>query len=412
MPCPQCGHPIPVGPGWVNWCEACDWNLEGESQQVIATAKTRAERRAQRRVEQLHKEMIGDPMDRRRHSTARILTYVLAALVHLLALMLVAAAAALLIVAGVNPFSLVLSAVLIALAVGLRPRLGSIPRKMPTLTRSDAPALFQLLDQLASALHARPVQWVAFNLDFNCSTSMIGTGRRRLVVVGLPLWVILRSDERLAVLAHEVAHDTNADLLHGLIVGSAEEILASITQWLTPAPLLARSAKGTNAAFAEDLATLLLRGFSLVAYGYFRLLLRYARRASPRAEYLADQEAARIASPESSISCLDKLCLARPLMFGFELAAKREDPDIWKSLVGISKSYSARDHERLRRIARRSAASADDTHPPTALRIDVLRHLPDSAPAIVTPAEQVEAIDRELANVRNHLAAVAAARFG
>ena len=163
--------------------------------------------------------------------------------------------------------------------------------------------------------------------------------------------------------------------------------------------------------FAEELAALTMSGLSAVAYGCFRLLLHYARQASPRAEYLADEEAGRIGSPQAAVSCLDKLCLAGPFLFGLTLAAKRGEPDIWQSLLITSKAFAPREHERLRRIGRRSRQRTNDTHPPTALRIDVLRRLPESVPRVVPSSGQVEAIGREIQGVQGRLAALVAAAY-
>jgi hypothetical protein len=53
---------------------------------------------------------------------------------------------------------------------------------------------------------------------------------------------------------------------------------------------------------------------------------------------------------------------------------------------------------------------ADDTHPITALRIEALRHLPESTPLVVLSPQEVMAIEHELSGVRSQLAALITAR--
>jgi Zn-dependent protease with chaperone function len=407
-PCPQCGASIPSGPGWEMWCEVCEWNLEGPAKP--AATKSRSELRAERRAEQLHQEMMAAASDRGRHSAARWLTFLFAVLVHLPAVALLIAAAAIVTRAGLDPPLLVAAAVLIGLAVVVRPRLGNLPKRWPVQTRSHAPELFKLMDRISGSLHARPVDWIAFDLDYNFSTAMVGIRRRRLITVGLPLWTILTPAERVAILAHEVAHDTNGDLSHSLVVGSALEILSTLSRWLSPPRRFAKAEANTIARTGEELAALTMRGLSLGAYGCLRVLLYYTRRASPRAEYLADEEAARVASPQAAISGFDKLCLWRPFMFRLRAAAKRRDPDVWHALIEESTGFPPRGHERLRRIGRRLRQKADDTHPITALRIEALRHLPESTPLVVLSPQEVMAIEHELSGVRSQLAALITAR--
>ena len=97
-------------------------------------------------------------------------------------------------------------------------------------------------------------------------------------------------------------------------------------------------------------------------------------------------------------------------MFRLRAAAKRHEPDVWQALVEESKSFPARGHERLRRIARRSRQRADDTHPLTAFRIDALRRMSESPPLVVLSAHQIEAIELELNGVREQLAGLMTAR--
>jgi hypothetical protein len=336
-----------------------------------------------------------------------MVTLLVAVVVHLPALVLVGGGVAVVWSGGPQPWPLFLAAVLLAVAVVMRPRLGSRPRRWPVLTRSDAPQLFGVTDDISKRLGARGVTWMCFNLEYNCGTRIVGFRRRRLIVMGLPLWLVLSCPERVAVLAHEVAHDTNHDLAHGLVVGSALEVLASLRLLLRPPRRYSRASGSIFTAleaFSSWIAVLVMRGLSEITYGVFLLLLRYARRASPRAEYLADEQAARVAGVAATASSLDKMCLAGTSLRYLAAVARKEDSDIWTYLRSEIGSVPPKEHERQRRLAKRAGHRVDETHPPTALRIEVLRRLPASDPLVVVSDEQAEAINRELARVQTSLA--------
>jgi Zn-dependent protease with chaperone function len=356
---------------------------------------------------ELHAEMLAAGDDRRRHSAARSVTLVTAILVHVPALILLVGAVALVWFTGHEPVTVAIAILLFIIAVVMRPRLGNLPRQSPVLARSNAPTLFGLTDDISRCLKARGIDWIAFDLDYNCGTRLVGLRRRRLIVIGLPLWVTLSNPERVAVLAHEIAHDTNGDLAHSLVVGSALQILLSVTRMLTP-PRRHSTSGGSIfealEALAAWLAALVMRGLSALTYLSFRLLLRYARRASPRAEYLADQESARVGSAEAATRSLDKLCLARPALLYLAMAARDGEADLWGILRTEMGAFSPKEHERLRRLAKRAGHRVDETHPPTALRIEILGRLAPTPPLVVVTDGQAKAIDREVAQVESPLA--------
>lgn len=79
----------------------------------------------------------------------------------------------------------------------------------------DVPGLMSLVDELVTAVHARPFDQVLVSDDFNAAVSqqprfgLLG-GYRSFLIVGLPLACGLGADEFRAVLAHEVGHLSRA----------------------------------------------------------------------------------------------------------------------------------------------------------------------------------------------------------
>ena len=398
--CPECGAEIPREPRWVTWCERCDWNLAGAPEPTTAAGKAgRAQRRAQERGRRLYEEMLTAGGENRGRETARVMTYVFAVLLHLPALALALAAVLLVTRTGFDIPAIALAAGLLALAFVMRPRFGRVPKGKPVARRRDAPSLFALVDEISNSLGAHSVEWIAFEMAFNCGTGLVGLRRRRLIVIGLPLWTVLSNAERVALLTHEVAHDINGDLAHGLVVSSALQILSSLVRMLTPGVRLMRSSSAL-VAFAEEIGELLLLGLRGVCLLGLRALLRYRNRASPRAEYLADQISAPVAGRDAAVAALDKMYLEAPALASLKLSALRGEPDLWERLDREIDSIPPKERERRRRLGRREGHQVDETHPPTAFRIDVLSKLPPNSPSIVISDERAAQIDREIAPAR------------
>ncbi len=104
---------------------------------------------------------------------------------------------------------LVVYTILRALWVPFQPPVGI------AISRTDAPALMALVDELVGAVHARPFDQVVVSEDVNAAVSqrprfgLLG-GYRNYLIVGLPLAHALWAEEFRAVLAHEVGHLSRA----------------------------------------------------------------------------------------------------------------------------------------------------------------------------------------------------------
>lgn len=79
------------------------------------------------------------------------------------------------------------------------------------VTRGDAPRLFDLIDDLRSALDAPPFHHVLVTDEFNaavCQVPRFGVlaGTRNYLLLGLPMMMALTTEQFRAVLAHELGH--------------------------------------------------------------------------------------------------------------------------------------------------------------------------------------------------------------
>ncbi|MFI1176497.1 M48 family metallopeptidase [Streptomyces melanogenes] len=406
--CPDCGQGVPVDPRFVTWCAACGWNVDpGAPEAPEGRLEAVRRRLARRHGEQLFAEG-ADGLARKDASS--ILARALALLVHAVTLGLAVAGTAVL-VSGIGTFSgWALGLLLLGTAVVLRPRFGSLSTTVeePVLHRADAPQLFGLIDEVAAVVGTRGVDAVVIEADANASVSTYGIRQRRVLRLGLGLWEVLTPRQRVALLGHELGHYANGDTRHSAIVHNALRSLSLWVYFLSPTP---------NPTMTERFANYLMAVPRWAVYGVLVLLDQLTLRAAQRAEYLADEAAARAASTDAAVELMDKLLVAGSVSLELRResvaaqtksrgAGSRDEAErgLWDRLAERIGAVPEREYERLRRVAALRGHAVDSTHPPTHLR---RRRLAEAAahPAAVRPTEDATAaIDAELAGSRSRVA--------
>lgn len=144
---------------------------------------------------------------------SRIASYVIAWVGHLLCPAFLVIGVYLL--SLMNPFAFLIGLVVLGLGWLVRPRAARLPGDVQVLTRADAPELYGLIDRIGEGVGAPRIDTVALGGMANAALATYGWRRRRLVVIGYPLWLVLSPRERVAVLAHELGHSSNGDARHG-----------------------------------------------------------------------------------------------------------------------------------------------------------------------------------------------------
>ncbi|MFJ5259461.1 M48 family metallopeptidase [Streptomyces sp. NPDC088387] len=308
-----------------------------------------------------------------------VLAYALALAVHSVTLVLAVCGVWLL--AGVGGgFGITAGLVLLAFAWSLRPRLVRMPEDGVVLRRDEAPELYALIDEVGRVVGTRGVDVVVVNGEINAGVSVLGL-RRRMLVVGLPLWEVLAPRERIALLGHELAHFVNGDTRHGLVVTSAYRTLATWHHYFSPI--------NDAVGWLQMLTNLAIVPFRLLTSGLLSVLDLLSVRASQRGEYLADRAAARVASTDAAVGLLDRLLVIESV----EISLRREinsrrmggpgrpkardaGNGLWDELASSMGEIPDFEYERRRRVGERRGHSVDATHPPTHLR---RRHLLETA---------------------------------
>ncbi|MFG2191444.1 M48 family metallopeptidase [Streptomyces sp. NPDC048639] len=376
-----------------------------------------------------------------RAGLATVSAYGVACLVHLLMAGLLTGGLLLVVLGLKTVVQPLIGLLMLGFAVPMRPRFGKLDPDLPTLRRMDAPALYALLDDIAATAGVRRLDAVQVSADFAVRVSTYGIRRRRRMELGLPLWLTLAPQQRVAAVAHEFGHFVSRDIRRGALVGIALGSLAGgaklmeqrpdTSESAVPAPLLLRhadqmaeylyrfNARGKLANWALGIPGLVVRGAA-------RLLVRLTLPGARRAEFQADAVAARIASTQAAVSALRDRHLADVVnvevnrmaiaahTFSRTRAGQSTYPDFWAKVAAHVAALPDSERERLHGVDLSNVTTTDSDPlgspakdsglPSSSLRVARLS-LGAAQPAAVTlDAAGADAIEYELRESKSRLA--------
>jgi Zn-dependent protease with chaperone function len=399
--CPQCAHQIRVDKRYVTWCDRCDWNVDPSP--LDRTYPAWRQKLEHRLADTLYRELERGAVHRPGWDAARVAAYLLSGLLLLLPLAALLGGLGLLIFYRPLWLSIPLALVAFAMALLFRPRAHRLAPDAHVVTRDQAPRLYAVLDQIAEAIGTQRVAAVVVDTEPNVWFARVGWRFRPVIGIGLPLWVGLRPQERVAVLAHELGHGKNGDARHGWVVGAARSILGELLATFSDQPLdryrrdLAYYVN-PDAVYVSMLTRFLNAIVSGLASGYLWLLDKVDLRSSQRAEYLADRKAGEIAGSEAAAWALERSLLADAAYHALERALRfQRDVDPLDAARREVSAVPAREIERRVRASRIRETRTDSGHPPTYLRTKLIRTRPATAASVVLGLNDNAAIDRELA---------------
>lgn len=343
-------------------------------------------------AERLQAELASRPLDRPGVDGAAIVAVVFSVIVYLVPIGLVGLAAWLVYAAWRYPVAWIGIVLLLGIAFVIRPRIHRLDPDAHLIKRSAAPALYELVDRLCDELGAPRVHAIEVSTEFNAAAGVYGRRRRRVLLIGLPLWNMLSRQQRVVVLGHELGHFINGDPARTGFVGRALGTLGSLDG------LLRADAPGVAPHFGETVAQFLMWLLSLPVRAVGTVIALVTFRSMQRAEYLADQLASRLGGTDANVSALELQLLIRSAGNHLIAEARRVGKrDLWEAGRRYVAEFPALEKERLLRAAARARSRADDTHPPTYLRMK-LASLPErrTPAAYVLGQGEAEAIEIEL----------------
>jgi Zn-dependent protease with chaperone function len=231
--------------------------------------------------------------------------------------------------------------------------------------------------------------------DLNAFTTTVGLRRTRVLCIGLPLWATLEPQERVALLGHELGHFVNGDVRRGPLTHVAETTLSRVA--------LLFNLKGVGGrGLLEYVSSVLTRALGRLVAGVARalqvLLVWVSQRDSQRAEYLADDLAARAGGTAAAVALADQLVMTESI----DTVVRREaragnGMPAWQDAARVARTNLAAKLPLLRRLSRHTEVSLYASHPPTGLRAEMLERRPAQAAAVTLTESEAAQIDQELA---------------
>ncbi|WP_041304557.1 M48 family metallopeptidase [Herpetosiphon sp.] len=393
--CPQCQRQLAFNPAYLPWCE-CGWNIKPRSLPETYGMFDKIYTNVSRRLgNQMLRQMQSLNDLKPRWTFGKVVVGLMAGLIHGFTLLILVLGVLLIFDGWPNPFAVVFGVVLLGMVWLLRPRLAKFSKDELILTPKEAPTLFNLLNQMTTQLGAKPIEVVVVDERFNASFSSLGWHRTPVLGLGLPLWLALSNQERVALIAHEIDHSINNDINRSFLIHSAINALATWVQTIYPVELV-QPELGLK-GFLLLPFNLLLRGFCWLLLGWMRLMVLLAGRESQRAEYLADYKAAELGGSAAAIDLLDRIHLDDSCHLAIQRAVlSPAKPHILQYLAEHITTIPDHERERLRRVARLEGSLLDASHPPTAQRIEFLSTIAPQQATIKPETNIMTAITNEL----------------
>lgn len=405
--CPQCGHATPADEGLRRWCDQCDWNVaspRGVEEDGLLARNYNA--MGEGRGRKMLAALISAPIEdlRPRLTLAKAAAFLIGGAIHLLSIGIVTAGLLIALADFPNAGSLLIGLACCGIGWLSLPRPMRIPKER--LAQEDFPALHAFVNEVAVGLGGAPIAQIIVDENFNASFAVAGWRREPVLHLGLPLWIILSPQERVALVAHEVAHGVNGDSTRGFIVGTA---LQALDEWIGLFRGSQRPLMGT-----EALAGYITRIVSLPLTAIQSLLIHLLWQDKRRSEYFADYLSATIAGTAATSELLNKSALEEHLdavLLRNAYSTSQSGAYILGLFRQRIEQLPSREWERLRRASELEGARLDSTHPPNAYRKTFLLAHRIAEPKFTVGDNEMAAIDTELRGLEDRLGRRLIARF-
>lgn len=392
--CASCGQMIDVHPGYVKWCEHCLDNVKGNKSEE---QQSRLERMYTAFGERAGKALYEKEHNRRAEKPAftvqSAMAYILATGIHLISAILLLLAVYLFIAKTDSIAAIVSGFLLLGVSWLARPRLPGLEKGEHILTREDLPELYEVLDRLCADMGSRQIDGIILNGEYNASIQMIGIKNKVILRLGLPLLSVLEEQETAALIGHEIGHLINGDLTRKSYIGYA---LFTVYTWIE---LLEPTSEQMQFEYTvlEWVSAYVQKLLAFFPKVLFYSLLYLLFHNSQRAEYFADDVAAKVAGREASISLMEKLGYDPVYYYAIRKAALTAKQSFFDILTEQFADMPDKEKRRLHKIGELEKSKIDDTHPPTCYRINYLKSRDSRVPIITPDSGKMNKIKQELA---------------
>jgi Zn-dependent protease with chaperone function len=308
---------------------------------------------------------------------------------------------------------IVAGVVALAIAAALMPRPERLPKDATRVALRDRPELERLVRRVAEAIGAPVPATVVFTMEFRSASGTYGLLNRRVLGIGVPLWLSLSTREQIALLAHDLGHFVDRDPRRSVMTAYALQFFLHLERLTRPVRStinVSRRTAGRGAAggrmstggggaamLGELVMTAIFGVFNLVATVGILIVMWLSRRDSYRAEYADDAATAHAAGSVAAVSAIDTLMFRDACMTVLQRAMRSDGPEQWRDAVVASRAGLGERLPRLRQLSMRTEASLLASHPPTGLRSQLIESRPAEVGALTPNPHETAGIDREMA---------------
>ena len=426
--CPECAASLVGAGAEPPWCPECEWNLG-----VLPASRSGRQWRLRRRLDglafavdrRLFADLAGALPNRPRWSLGLLTVMVISVLLGAATLALLVVGVVL-IVTATWPAK-VLGLLLVGVSFELRPRLPGVDATSGYRTRAELPALFRGIDSIAAQIGSPSVNVVVVEGTFDASCARYGLRRRRVLVLGLPLWASLSPAGRVALLGHQLAHLVDGDPEQYLLTqpalatfgnladafarrgrvlpdeeirgGEDGEVTAAeyVAMMGTPGYQSGRPARNSFESMAGASSALLFKPLNWLCTAAHRALRALTAHSRQRAEYYADALALDVAGTAGVIEYCQTLLLNEPVFVTARrwLRVGAAPATVHVEAADTIARYDA-DLRRREQHSMRTESSLFAGHPPTGRRLRMLRTWPTAEGRLSSDALDFAAIDAQL----------------
>jgi heat shock protein HtpX len=343
-----------------------------------------------------------------------MLAYLLAVLVYLLTFGIGVAGGVLLVRDWPGLLSTLIGIIAVLVTVGMlstRHRFSVKGKVKGEISPAQFPTLYQTVNKVAAFLGTSKVDKIILNARFNASVAQFGWRGKKVLWLGLPLFCILTTEEKIALLGHELGHCVNGDPNRSLVVGTALNYLREWYKTLYPEAIWPRATRRLGygrmsiivllSAVITNILSLWLA--NLAKLGIF-ILSHLLWRDKQRAEYYADSLAAKVGGTEAALGLLQKLHYSSTFELALQQFALRpQNANFFNELLQQMAQVPPRELARISRVERLAQSRLDNTHPPTANRIELLQYPRQTYAGVHLDAVEIKSLEAELVQAQRRI---------
>ncbi len=257
-----------------------------------------------------------------------------------------------------------------------------------SLTRSDAPGLFAMVEKLAEEAGTAPPAEVYLSDKATAFVTegggTLGFGSKRVLCLGVPVLDALTVDELRAVVAHELGHFRGGDTSLSGLVSHTTALFQSVLE-AGERPAFSEGSQHWSIEMGLGVAGVVTQ---IVVSVYARIYFLLTRAMSRRQELAADAWAAWASGPAALSSALEKIEILAPAYeiylrgdVAFALQHGAMPGDLLEGFATFRERALPPEVEaEIRAASRSEAPDPFDTHPPIADRLRALGAMKGAAP--------------------------------